>query len=183
MRFSLAAWLRLWRTTPVALESPLPVAAVVARLGAALDSGGQPEGTASAGPLPWVLVGRVEGAEVRLGANSLPTANAWNAVLRAELTALPGGCRLAGVVGWRRWVRVFSAVWLAGVLAFLLAGIAGAAVSLSAGRGTGGYLPMALVPLVMAAFFVGVTWSRGSRGRRDQEGLLQPWLRRTLETR
>jgi hypothetical protein len=77
-------------------------------------------------------------------------------------------------------VRVFTAFWLAAALSFSLFGAVELGASLAHGHGTGGYLPMLLVPTALVAFGVGMVGFYGVRGRED-ERFLRSWLRQTLQ--
>jgi hypothetical protein len=114
-----------------------------------------------------------------VSANPPGTTNAWNAVFRAELIPEATGCRLVGRLGRLPRVRVFCALWLALVLAFFISGVVLLASSAGHGPGAGGYLPMCLGPLALAAFFVGLVAFFGFKGR-ENASVLRRWLHQTL---
>jgi hypothetical protein len=172
-------WLLLWRVDRIELTSPLSLDEVEAALAAAVET--RRYGAWRAGPSAGthVIVGRVRHRRVRLSANPPGTANAWNAVLRAELLAGTAGCRLVGRLGWLPRVRMFCAFWLVCVLAFFVSGVVLLASSAVHGHGTGGHLPMCLGPLALATFFVGLVAFFGLTGR-ENASFLREWLRQNL---
>jgi hypothetical protein len=172
-------WLLLWRVDRIEVISPMSLDEAEAALAASMET--RRYGAWRAGPSAdsHVITGRIHDRRVRVSANPPGTTNAWNAVLRAELIPLPAGCRLVGRLGWLPKARIFCAFWLTCVVAFFVSGVVLLANSETHGHGTGGYLFMCLVPLAMAAFFVGGVAFFGFIGRKNAS-FLREWLRRTL---
>jgi hypothetical protein len=129
-------------------------------------------------PEPWAVVGRVSADAVRITAWRRGRSNSWRRQLRADLLPDGPGCRLVGRLRGALFVQVFSALWLAGVLAMVPTTI-GLAVRHLAESGPA-VLLVPLVPLAMGAFFVLLT-TLAVRGRRGEEEYLLGWLRQTLE--
>jgi nitrogen fixation-related uncharacterized protein len=175
------SWLRLWRVERVELTSPMSLDEAEALLAAAVET----IATASRADFvtkPRIVFGWVRNRRIRVSATPPGISYAWNTRLRAELMPASQGCRLIGRLGWGPVERVFSAFWLACVLAFFAFGLVLLARAEAHGDGTGGYLPMCLVPVAIMAFYVGLIGFLGSAGRKNGQFLLN-WLHQTLQTR
>jgi hypothetical protein len=173
-------WLRLWQVGSVEMTSPLSLAEVEAALAASVETRRYGAWRVRNSTASHVVLGQLNGRQIHLSANPPAVRNSWNAVLRGELAPVADGCGLTARLGWVPSVRAFTAVWLAGVLAFFVLGVLMLVVSLANDDGTGGYVPMCLVPAAMEAFGVGLVGIAGSRGR-DNAKSLRRWLRDTLQ--
>jgi hypothetical protein len=174
-------WLRLWRVERVEVVSPLSTDAVEARLAAGLTSRRQllmgPLGNATG----RVVSGRVSRQRIRLTARRWSMRNSWSPVFRGQLVPAGAGCRLVGTLGWHRFTRVFTALWLGLVGLFLVGGGLGFVVLVAAGHFVGSDVLLVLVPAGMFCFGAALVAAGGSAGWRDG-AFLRGWLAEQLQT-
>jgi hypothetical protein len=175
------SWLRLWRVDHVDVTSPMSVAEAEAALAAAVET----VATASQADFvtkPRIVVGWVHHRRIRVFARPPGVGFSWNAMLRAKLVPAPEGSRLIGRLGWPPAERAFSGFVLTCALAFFAFGLVQLTWSEARGHGTGGYLPLCLVPIAITTFLVGLIGVLGSAGRKNAQ-FLRHWIDRTLRVR
>ncbi|TFV52685.1 hypothetical protein [Blastococcus sp. TF02A-35] len=167
----LRRWLALWRVHEVDLASPLPAAVAEERLRAVLTRRSwwrRPQ-------VPRdrrIVEGQVRDGEVRVVATMPTFGNSFTHELRGRLTDTAEGSRLTGTLGWRRLVRVLTAVSLVVWPAVVVAGAVLAVRELLLGAGATGYAVPLLVGGVAGTHVVLMTWFLGSAGAADGEFLM-----------
>lgn len=161
-------WSGGWRDEQFIITSPMSVEQALRRLNERLDV--RQKRTLGDWSRSDIQVrGRVDSRsrEIVLRASRAGQRNSFRPVLRGQLRPAGAGCQLRCRLGWHPFVRVFSLVWLGGVLLLLLAGLVEAAY------------PLALASVLFLLFFVGLVAVAGMAARGEVD-YLNTWLRESV---
>jgi hypothetical protein len=178
-----AAVVAVWRVEPVRISCPVPVQTAVARIASGIAEGNGARvsrwtGWPLDGSSPRVVRGDWDGEFIQVHVHRLGSrSNSWGPRLVARLVdGGDGSTQVRGEMGISEIVRIFTAVWLAG--------IAVAAVFIWTLALTGMvHVPIVamILPVVMFGFGLGLAVGAKGDGRKDEEFLLN-WIRDRLRS-
>jgi hypothetical protein len=175
------AWTSLWSTQVVTISSPLAPEVAARRLDEGITAGRDRRRAARQDPGAFVIIGRVRGSEVRLGATPAAVWNSWNTFLTGEIRPLEAGCVLQGRLGVVRWVWVQT---IAPVILSLLVAIVCLVVAIVRLVQGQPVAPLPVVALIAAgtgvvSTLVVAAWTRAGR---KGDAFLRHWLQDTLSS-
>lgn len=166
----MSQWVRMLLGEKVVIGSPLSPGVALDRLRAA---------TAAFDEDGYRIAGRIAERRITVSVRRAWIRSSWIQILRGRLEDAPsGGSRLVATIGWHPVVKVFSALWLGGVVLVFPLFVLNAVFQTVTGdaRAAAGAIAMCLVPVVFGLVFLGL-----SRLGQPPAGYARAWLERQLD--
>jgi hypothetical protein len=125
------------------------------------------------------IAGRIAQRRITVSIRQASIRSSWIPILRGRLEDSPScGSRLVATIGWHPVVRVFSVLWLGGVVLVLPLFLLNAVFQTVTGnaRAAAGAIAMCLVPVAFLPVFLGL-----SGLGQPPAGYMRAWLERELD--